>query len=74
MHVCVYIYVIYLFQILFYYRLLQDIECSSLCYIIVYLYIVAVSINPKLLIYPCPPFPIGNPKFVFYVSESISVL
>ena len=33
-----------------------------------------VCINPKLLISPPPPFPIGNHKFVFYVCESLSVL
>ena len=33
-----------------------------------------MSVNHKLLIYPSPPFPFGNQKFVFYVYESISVL
>ena len=30
--------------------------------------------NPKLLIYPSPPFPFGNHKFVFYDCDSLSVL
>ena len=48
-------------QILFHYRLLQDIEYSSLCYTInpcclFYIQWFA-SVNPKLLIYPSPPSP-----------------
>ena len=68
-------------QILFHYRLLWDIECSSLCYTVdpcwlSCLYIV-ISIsfmysNQYLLISNskcvCPlPFPFGNHKFVSYV-------
>ena len=34
----------------------------------------SVSINPKFQIYPSPPFPFGNHKFVFHVCEAISVL
>ena len=48
-----------LFQILFHYRLLQDTEYSSLCYIsqpLLFIYFIysteCVSVNPKLLIYP----------------------
>ena len=56
-YICIYI----LFKILFHYRLLQDIEYSSLCYTInpcclFYIQWFA-SVNPKLLIYPSPPSP-----------------
>ena len=62
-------------QILFPYRLLQNIEYGSLCYTVnpcclSILYIV-VSVNLILLIYPFPPFSLG---FVFYVCDSVSVL
>ena len=30
----------------------------------------SVSVNPEFPIYPSPPFPFGNHKFVFYVCES----
>ena len=71
---------IYSFQTLFPYRLLQNIEYSSLCYtevLVGYLFYMqqGVCVNPNLLIYPSPtPFPFGNHKFVFYVLESLSVL
>ena len=75
----IYIYIYILFQILFSYRLLQNIEYSSLCYTVgpcwlsVLHIVVYMLIN--LLIYPSPPpFPLGNYKFVFYVCESLSVL
>ena len=57
-----FIYILYmcvciLFHILFHCGLLQDSEYSSCCSSI--LYIVVVSANPKLLIYPSPtPFPL----------------
>ena len=47
-------------------------HCRSLL-IICFIYS-SVYINPKLLIYPSPPFPFGNHKFDFYVSDSISVV
>ena len=31
-------------------------------------------VNPKLLIYPSSPFPLGNHKFVFCVWGSVSIL
>ena len=47
-----------LFQILFPYRLLQDIEHNSLCYTVgpCLFYIQQCVSNPKLLIYPSPTF------------------
>ena len=66
---------VYLFQILFLYRLLQNIDYSSLCYIVgpcwlSILYVVVHYVNPKLLIYPSPSSPFGNPKLIFYVCGS----
>ena len=68
-----------LFQILFHYRLLQNIEFGSLCYTIgpCWLFILYIIM---CIIYQLPnlslpsPFPFGNHKFVFYVCESLSVL
>ena len=64
---------IYFFPILFPYRLLQDIEYSSLCYTVnscclsnLYIWR-CISVNPILLFYPSFPFPFGNHKFVFCV-------
>ena len=61
-----------LFWIIFHYRLLQDIEYSSMCYTVstcLYLSIyMHVYFNLQLLIYPSFPFPFGNHKFVFCVS------
>ena len=71
-----YIY-IYLFQIPFPYRLLQDTECSSLCYTVgpwglCILYTVVCIGSPQTPNLPLPsPFPFGNHRFVF--CESISV-
>ena len=69
---------VYLFQILFLYRLLQNINYRSLCYIVgpcwlSILYVVVHCVNPKLLIYPSPPSPFGNHKVIFYACGSISV-
>lgn len=68
-----------LFQILFFYELLQNVEYSS-CHCILgpccssVLNIVCVSINPKVLTYPFSmPFSFGNYKFVFYVCGSVPV-
>ena len=33
-----------------------------------------MHVNPNLPIYPSPPLPPGNHKFVFYICDSISVL
>ena len=47
-----------LFQILVFYRLLQNIEYSSLCYTVGpvgYPFYKEYFVNPKLLIYPPPP-------------------
>ena len=68
-----------LFQILFHYRLLQNIEFGFLCYTIglCWLFILYIIM---CIIYQLPnlslpsPFPFGNHKFVFYVCESLSVL
>ena len=56
------------FQILFQYRLLQDIEYSSLCYTVnLYsLSILYASVNPIFLIYPPLLSPLVT-KFIFYV-------
>ena len=55
-------------KIIFHYRLLQDIEYSSLC----------CTVNPCCLsilcVVVCIPFSFGNHKFVFYVCKSVSVL
>ena len=58
---------------LFYYRLLQDIEYSSLCHIGGWCYVFKYSsVNPKLLIYPSSLFPpTGNHKLLFYICESL---
>ena len=66
------------FQILFHYRLLQDIEYSSLshtvgiCLFISFIYR-SICLS-QILIYPCLAFPFGNHKFVSYACESTSVL
>ena len=67
------------FQNLFHYRLLQDIEYSSLCYrvspsCLSIFYMVVCIVNPILLIYPSCPFSFDNCKFVFHVCEPVSVL
>ena len=59
-------YISIFFQILFHYRLLQDIEYSSLCSTVgpgclSVLYIVVVSVNPTLLICPSLRFPLLLP-------------
>ena len=60
LNICIYI----LFQILFHYRLLQDIEYSSLCYMggpccFLVLYVVVVYVNLKLLTYLFPQLPLS---------------
>ena len=75
-----YIY-IFLFQIIFHYRLLQIIEHSSLCNTvgpcslpILYIVVCVCSSKTTDLSFPLPgSVPLGNHKFVFYVCESISV-
>ena len=67
-----YIYISILFQILFHYRLLQDIEYSSLCHTVgpcwlSILYIVVCICHSQILNLSPPPFPFGNCKFIFYV-------
>ena len=76
---CVYIYI--LSQINFFYRLLQNIDYSSLCYTvspcwlsILHIIVYISYVNSKFLIYHSPPFLIGNCKPVFYVHGSTSVL
>ena len=87
LHLCLYVsiyiyiythkYIYVLLHILFHYPLLQAIEYSFLCYTVglCFLSVLAwfVSVNPKLLMYPSPVFPFGHHKFVFYVSETVSV-
>ena len=56
LYLCVYIF----FQIIFHYRLLQDVEYSSMCYTVnpyhlLILCIGVVSVNPMLVIYPSLP-------------------
>ena len=73
------IYIYILFQVLFHYGLLQEIEQSSLCYTVgpclstLYTVVCICESQAPDLFLP-PPFPFGNHKFVFYVCESISVL
>ena len=68
-------YIYLLFQIIFQYRLLKDIEFNSLCYTVGSLSIlhivVCIYINPKLLIYP-PSSPLVTINL--FLCESISVL
>ena len=71
----IYMNIYIIFQILFYYWLLQGIVYSSLCYTVgpvVYFIHGSVSVNPKFPIYLS--FPFSNHTFVFYVCGSISVL
>ena len=81
--VCVYIYIyIYLlFQIIFHYKLLQDIEYSSLHYIagpcLSILFVVVciyLSHTPSYSIPLSPCFPFGIHKFIFFLCELISAL
>ena len=74
---CVYVFLLILFP----YRLLQNIEYSFLRYAVgpccfsILCKVVYIYINPKLLIYLSPAFPIGNnSKFILYVYGCISVL
>ena len=74
------IHVSILFQILFPFSLLQNIEQSFLCYTVgpCWLFILNIAVcicQSQTPNYPSsPPFPPGNHKFVFYVCESVSVL
>ena len=60
---------IYIFQIIFYYRLLQDTDYSILCYTVnlCYLSILCIVVYiPYFLFIPSPlSFHFGNCKFVF---------
>ena len=42
--------------------------------LLVIYFIYSMYVNPNLSIYPSPPLPPGNHKFVFYICGSISVL
>ena len=69
LHIYIYKMYFFFFLILFHYRLLQDIEYSSLCHTVnpcclSILYIVCVSVNPILLIYSSSPSPLGKPIFL----------
>ena len=77
LYVYIYMHMYILFQIFFYYRLLQNIEYSSLWYTvgpcwqsIVYILIPISQFIP--LHHHC--FPPSNHKFVFYSCDSICVL
>ena len=61
--------------VIFPYRLLQNIEYSSLCYTVGPCWLSTLYIIVSIC-YPShnPPFPLGKPKFVCYVCESVSVL
>ena len=69
-----------LFQIIFHYRLLQDIEYSSLsypvgpyCLSILYIVVGICKSQTPNLSFPAPAIRFGNHNFIFYVCESISV-
>ena len=72
------------FFIFFHYSLSQDIEYSSLCYTVgpclfilslsVYIYSLHLLIPDSQRIPPPPFLPLGNPKFVLCVCESVSLL
>ena len=77
-YICYICYIYIFFQILFHYRLWQDIEYNSLCSTVgscclSVLYIVVLSVNPILLIYRPAPFPFGNHKSVFSVTVLFSM-
>ena len=76
----IHIHISILLQVLFPFRLLLNIEQSSLCYAVSPCWLSILSIVVCLcqsqttnLSLP-QPFPFGNHKFVFYVCESVSVL
>ena len=77
----IYVYMSILFQVLFPYRLLQNIEYSSLgytvgpCWLSIKYIVMCVcySQTPNLPSLPTA-FPFGNHKLVFHVFGSISVL
>ena len=63
-------------QIIFYYRLLQDNGCNSLCYTVYLCFLSFIYIQQFVSVNPIPlicPFP-SNHKFVFFVYKSVSVL
>ena len=60
-----------LFQILFHYRLSQDIDVEEVLVVDLSYREWCVSVNPKFLIFPYLSSPFGNHKFVFYVCESV---
>ena len=61
----------FLISILFHYRLLQDIEHSSLWLFICFYIWSCVSVNPIILIYHFPFLLFGNCKFVFCIYECL---
>ena len=77
----IHIHVSILFQILFPFRLLHNIEQGSLCYTvgpcclsILNIAVCTCQLQIPNLSLPLPLPPPSNHKFVFYVCESISVL
>ena len=69
---------LYIFQILFPYRLLQDIEYSSLCsrvlvYLFLYTSVYMLIPNSYLSPAPGPTIPFGSPKFVFYAFLCLGI-
>ena len=77
MYICIYIYIYILFQVLFLYRLLQNIEFPMLygrfLLVICYIYSSVYMLIPTSW-FILAHFPFGNHKFVFYVCGSISIL
>ena len=71
------LYIYILFQIIFPYRSLQNLEYSSLygrsLLVIYFTYSSVYMLIPNFSVSSIPLFPFGNFKFVFYVCESISV-
>ena len=67
-------YIFFLFQILFQYRLLQDIQFPVLYSRSLSIYFIYRSVYlliPNPLFIPAPDFSFDSHKFVFYVCESI---
>ena len=63
------------FSIIDYYKILNIVPCATQVFVVYFIYSSMYLLIPNpSFIQPRLPFPFGNPKFVFYVCESISVL